>query len=112
MYMFMAKYSPAALKGIIETSSDREAVARQAVETAGGRLVGFYGMLGHEYNLALIIEAPGHAEYLAALAPAITSGIFETYKTITLFTSEDVKKSFPIAKKVREVYRPPNTQST
>ena len=36
MYMLMAKYSPAALKAIMESGSDREAAARQAIETAGG----------------------------------------------------------------------------
>ena len=55
----------------------------------------------------MIIETPGHAEYLGAVAPAISSGIFESYKTIPLYSSADVKKSIPIAKKVRAVYKPP-----
>jgi len=108
MYLLMAKYSPAALKGIIETGSDREAAAREAVEAAGGKLIGFYGMFGQEYNLAMLVEAPGHAEYIGALAPAITSGVFDSYKTIPLYSGDDIKKAVPIAKKVREVYRPPN----
>ena len=51
LYMLMAKYSTASLKAIMESGSDREAAARQAVETAGGKLLGFYGMLGQEYGL-------------------------------------------------------------
>src|SRR5271169_5141872 len=86
MYMLMAKYSPAALKGILETGSDREAAARQAIEAAGGKLHGFYGMFGQEYGLALIVEAPGHAEYIGAIAPAISSGTFESFKTIPLYS--------------------------
>jgi uncharacterized protein with GYD domain len=109
MYMLMAKYSPAAMKGIMETGSDREAAAREAIETAGGRLLGFYGMVGQEYNLAMIVETPGYAEYMGALAPAILGGVFDSYKTIPLFTHEDVKKAIPIAKKVRAVYRPPHS---
>jgi len=107
LYMLMAKYSPAALKAIVETGSDREAAARQAIEAAGGKLHGFYGMFGQEYGIAIIIEAPGHAEYLGGVAPAISSGIFESYKTIPLYTWADIKKALPIAKKVREVYKPP-----
>jgi uncharacterized protein with GYD domain len=107
MYMLMARYSPTALKAIIETGSDREAAARQAVEAAGGKLIGFYGMFGQKYGLAMIVEAPGHAEYLGAVAPAISSGTFESYKTIPLYTSADVAKAVPIANKVRAVYRPP-----
>src|SRR5580692_8913021 len=101
MYMLMAKYSTAALKAIMESGSDREAAARQAVEAAGGKLHGFYGMFGQEYGLALIIEAPGHAEYIGGIAPAVASGTFDSFKTIPLYTSADVAKALPIAKKVR-----------
>lgn len=107
MYMLMAKYSTAALKVIMETGSDREAAARQAIEAAGGKLHGFYGMFGQEYGLAMIVEAPGHAEYIGGISPAIASGVFEKYKTIPLYTWLDVAKSRPIAEKVRAVYRPP-----
>jgi uncharacterized protein with GYD domain len=107
MYMLMAKYSAAALKSIMESGSDREAAARKAVEAAGGKLHGFYGMFGQEYGLALIIEAPGHAEYIGGIAPAVASGTFESFKTIPLYTSADVQKALPIAKKVGAVYKPP-----
>jgi len=109
MYMLMAKYSPTALKAILETGSDREAAARQAVEAAGGKLHGFYGMFGQEYSLAMIVETAGHAEYLGGIMPAIVSGTFESYKSIPLYTWADVKNALPIAKKVRAVYRPPGS---
>lgn len=107
LYMLMAKYSTASLKAIMESGSDREAAARQAVETAGGKLLGFYGMLGQEYGLAMIVDMPGHAEYLGAMGPAIAGGVFESYKTIPLYSAADVVKALPIAKKVAAVYRPP-----
>jgi uncharacterized protein with GYD domain len=107
LYMLMAKYSAASLRGIMETGGDREAAARTAVETAGGKLLGFYGMLGQEYGMALIVDMPGHAEYLAAVGPAIAAGVFDSYKTIPLYTAADVAKAVPIAKKVAAVYRPP-----
>jgi uncharacterized protein with GYD domain len=107
MYMLMAKYSPAALKGIVETGSDREALARAAVEAAGGKMHGFYGMLGQEYGLAMIVEAPGHAEYIGGLIPAISSGTFESWKSIPLYTWADMTKALQVAKKVQAVYKPP-----
>jgi uncharacterized protein with GYD domain len=109
MYMLMAKYSATALKAIIESGSNREAAAREAIEAAGGKLHGFYGMFGQEYGMVMIVEAPGHAEYLGGVSPAIASGIFESYKTVPLYTWSDVAKSLPIAKKVRSVYRPPGS---
>lgn len=107
MYMLMAKYSPAALKGIVETGSDREAAARAAVEAAGGKMHGFYGMLGQEYGLAMIVEAPGHAEYIGGLIPAISSGTFESWKSIPLYTWADMTKALTVAKRVQAVYKPP-----
>jgi uncharacterized protein with GYD domain len=107
MYMLMAKYSPTAMKHIAETGSDREAAARAAVEAAGGRLHGFYGMFGQEYGLAMIVEAPGHPEYIGAVMPAISSGTFESWKTIPLYSWSDMSKAQTIAKKVRAVYKPP-----
>ncbi len=107
LYMLMARYSNAALKGIMESGSDREAVARQAAEAAGGKLLGFYGMFGQEYGVALILDMPGHAEYIGAVGPAIASGAFESYKSIPLYSPSDVAKALPIARKVAATYRPP-----
>ncbi len=107
MYMLMAKYSAAALRGIIEKASDREAIARQTIEAAGGKLHGFYGMFGQEYQIAMIVEAPGHAEYLGAVMPAIGAGTFESYKTIPLYTFADVAKGVSISKKVAQTYKAP-----
>jgi uncharacterized protein with GYD domain len=107
MYMLMAKYSPAALKAIVDTGSDREPAARAAIEAAGGKLHGFYGMFGQEYGLLMIIEAPGHAEYIGGLVPAIASGTLESWKTVPLYTSADMSKALKVAKKVQAVYKPP-----
>lgn len=107
--MLMGKYSPDALKAIMQSGSDREAAARKAIEAAGGKLLGFYGMFGQDYNIALIVEAPGNAEYIGAIAPAIMSGTFSAFKTIPLFTSGDVQKASKIAKKVGAVYQPPKS---
>ena len=88
--------SSTALKAIIETGSDREAAARQSIEAAGGKLHGFYGMFGQEYGLAMIVEAPGHAEYIGGISPAISSGVFESYKTIPLYTWAELTKSVSV----------------
>ena len=107
LYMFMGKYTTQAIRDIVSSGSDREAAAKAAVEAAGGKLVGFYGMLGQEYNIAIIADMPGHAEYIGAVAPAIGSGVFESYKTIPLYKSADVLKAAEIAKSVGKAYTPP-----
>jgi len=107
LFMLMGKYSPEAMKAILETGSDREAAAKTAVEAAGGKLLGFYGMFGQDYNVAIIAETPGNAEYIGAIAPALMSGTFAAFKTIPLYTAGDVQKASKIAKKVAAKYRPP-----
>ena len=51
--------------------------------------------------------SPGHAEYIGALVPAISSGTFESWKSIPLYTWADMTKALKIAKKVQTVYKPP-----
>ena len=109
LFMLMGKYSPAALKAILETGSDREAAARKAIEAAGGKLLGFYGMFGQDYNVAIIAEVPGNAEYIGAIGPALMSGTFAAFKSIPLYTSAEVKKASKIAKKVAASYMPPTS---
>ncbi len=107
LFMLMGKYSPDAMKAILETGSDREAAARTAVEAAGGKLLGFYGMFGQDHNVAIIAETPGNAEYIGAIAPALMAGTFAAFKTIPLYTSGDVQKASKIARKVAAKYRAP-----
>jgi uncharacterized protein with GYD domain len=107
LYVRMGKYSPQAITSILATGSNREKAARTAVEAAGGKLLGFYGMYGHEHNVCIISDFPGNAEYMGAIAPALMSGTFASFKTIPLYTPADVTKAYKIAKKVAKEYRPP-----
>lgn len=106
-YMLMANYSKDALKQIIAKGSNREEAARSAIEAAGGRLLGFYGMFGQEYQIAIICEAPGNAEYMGGIIPAIAAGVLEDWKTIPLYSADEVMKASAIAKKVSKAYKAP-----
>ncbi len=107
LYMLMGKYSAQAVKAIFEGGSNREDAARAAVEAAGGKLLGFYGMFGQEYNVAIIVETANNASYLGTVAPVIMSGTFVDVKTIPLFTASEVQEASKIAKKVGKSYKPP-----
>ena len=107
LFMLMGKYSPDAQKAILQSGLDREAAAKKAVEAAGGKLLGFYGMFGQDYNVAIITDMPGNAEYIGAIAPALMSGTFSAYKSIPLYTTAEVVAGSTIAKKVAKNYKPP-----
>ena len=40
-------------------------------------MLSFYGMIGQEYQVAIIFDVPGPAEYIGAIAPAILGGVLE-----------------------------------
>lgn len=107
LYMLMGSYSSDAIRAIIEGGSDREAAAQQAVEAAGGKLLGFYGMFGQEHNIAAIVDMPGNAEYIAVVATTILSGTIVSWKSIPLYTAADLVKASGVAKKVKAAYQPP-----
>ena len=46
LYMLQAKYTPEAMRNIAESGSNREEEGRAVVEQYGGKLIGFYGMMG------------------------------------------------------------------
>lgn len=107
MYMLMARYSKDALKKIMAEGSNREEAARAAIEAVGGKLHGFYGMFGQDYQVAIICEAPGNAEYIAGIAPAIAAGVLEDWKTIPLYSAADVMKASALMKRSGGAYKAP-----
>ena len=107
LFMLLGKYSPDAIKAIIETGSDREAAARQAIEAAGGKLLGFYGMFGQEHNIAVIVDMPGDAEYIAVVATVVLSGTIQSWKSIPLYTAADLTKASAVAGTIKSAYKPP-----
>ncbi len=109
LYMLMGTYSPDAMKAIFETGSDREAAAGQAVEAAGGKLLGFYGMFGQEHNIAIIVDMPGPAEYIATVVTTVLSGTITSWKSIPLYTAADMMKASEVAVKVKAAYEPPRS---
>ena len=46
LYMLMAKYTPEAIKNIVEGDTDRAAASQAVCEAAGGKMLGFYGLIG------------------------------------------------------------------
>ena len=56
LYMLQAKYTSEAIRNIAESGSNREDAARAVVEQCGGKLLGFYGMLGRTIILQSLLN--------------------------------------------------------
>ena len=83
-------YAPEALIQIAVNKEDRSIAARSAIESAGGKFHGMYGMLGQDYHIMVIAEMNEVSDLLAVLMRVIQGGAIADLKTITLYTGQDV----------------------
>ena len=73
----------------VKDSPGRLDAAKQAIETAGGRMIFFYMTMG-EYDLATLIEAPND-EAAASVLLALGSQGSVRSKTMRAFTEEEYR---------------------
>ena len=90
LYMLQAKYTPEAIRNIAESGDNREEAIRPMVEGNGGKLLGFYGMMGHDYHVALIVEFDSLPNYIGTVLTGVLGGAISDFKTIALYTADDV----------------------
>ena len=64
--------------------------ARQAIEQAGGRLLGLYLVMG-DHDLVAISEAPDDETYARTILAAAARGAVRT-KTLKAFTEEEYRR--------------------
>ena len=108
LYMFMMRYTPEAVKSIVEGDTDRQDVARKVCEAAGGEMIGFYGLIGQEYHVALIADMPSVSEYVGTVLVATMGGAIESFKTVPMYSNEEMHKARDTYKKVKGSYAPPS----
>ena len=49
-------YTSDAITTMIKNNDSREAAAKAAVESAGGKFLGFYGCMGQDYDVVVISD--------------------------------------------------------
>jgi uncharacterized protein with GYD domain len=103
-YMFLFGLTGETVKRFVAQPSDRAAVVRELVESAGGTMESYYWMFG-QYDGLVIFEMPD-SKAVAALSLAVTgSGAFTKFETHELIEASDLGQ---IAERARQIsYRPP-----
>lgn len=111
LFCFKIQYTPEAIAAIVKSGSNREEVARKAVESTGGKLHGFYGMFGDPdgFHVMMIAETPSNAEYLATVITAAMGGALANFRTIALYSAADMLKAAQIVAKSGVDYSPPGS---
>ena len=103
-YLNLVKYSAEGSKGFLkEKAAGREAAARQAFESAGGRLETIYWGATGEYSVVVIAELPDAATGAALAALIDSSGAFSKFRSIELLTTNEIDRA--LGKSI--MYRPP-----
>lgn len=107
-YVLFFSYTAEAWAGMIKNPSDREAAARTAIESLGGRLESMYFMFGERDGMA-VIDMPD-AESAAASAIAVSSsGAFRSVQTHELIEPARLGSVLAKAGGVIGGYRVPGT---
>src|SRR5437763_11136452 len=92
-FMALAKYSPDAAKGIVETGpAAREEYVRKALAESGANVEASYFIEGGEWDLVVIADIPDVPG--AAVATYLSNqraGIYANWRGYRLFTSAEVQ---------------------
>ena len=104
-YMFQGRYSPTALKALVDDPQDREAAARPLIEAIGGKLHNLFFCFGTEDVVALI-EAPDDKAMAACALAVGASGSMSGGATTKLMTAADAMEAMALAKNAAGSYKP------
>jgi uncharacterized protein with GYD domain len=103
-YLGQFSYTADAVKALVSNPQDRAAAASDAVESLGGKLLGFWFAFG-EFDGVYIAEAPDNAT-AAAIAMAVAgTGTLSKLETTVLLGMEEAQEAMRKAATAR--YRAP-----
>ncbi len=105
MYIITGCYTSAAMSGMVEQPSDREAAVRPLVEAAGGTMISFLITTG-ETDFSTVVEIDDIESLLAAMVAAGASGSVSNLKTVQAFTSAQFMESQKKAASIVSSFKP------
>ena len=104
-YLGRFRYSTDAVRAMVKDPQDREAAAREVLESLGGKLIGFWFCFG-EFDGVFVAEAPDNAT-VAALAMAVGGGgAMSSFETTVLLGMDEAHDA--MRKAAAATYRPPS----
>lgn len=100
-------FKDSTIKVLSDKPQDREPMARELIESFGGKLHHYYFMLG-EYDGLAIVEFPDNASAAATSMRASASGAFTRFETHPLMTAQEAQRAMQMVKDRAVTYRAPN----
>ncbi|MFK8036432.1 MAG: GYD domain-containing protein [Hyphomicrobiales bacterium] len=99
----LIKYENDKKAEMLDSSSDRAAVSRNAVGAMGGKLLHAWGTCG-EYDMMFVYEMPDMATVAANMHLADATGMSKHHTIIPLFSNDDFVASQEKAGAMRDSY--------
>ena len=104
--MTFISYTMEAHMSIIEKKQNREPAMRALIEEAGGKFLGFYGMIGQDHDAMIISDFDELTDYMSVVVKGMAGGAISDVKTVHCYTGEDVVAATTKAAGLE--YTPPN----
>ena len=83
-------YTNKALESMIKNKEDRSVAVKKAIESAGGKFLGFYGLIGQEFEVMVISKFDSLTDYMSVIMSAMINKGVTDIKTVHCYTGEDV----------------------
>jgi len=94
-YLALLRYSAEGSKVFFkETAAARDAAARKAIESIGGKIEATYFTASGEYHLAIIAEYPNAATAAAFIALMVSAGAVSKFNLIELVTLSEIDRAY------------------
>src|SRR5215208_8030109 len=104
LYLGRFSYTTDAMRALLDQPQDRSAAAREAAESLGGKLLGFWYAFG-EFDGVFLMEAPDNASAAAVAMAVGASGALSEIETTVLLDMDEAQEA--MRKAAAAAYRPP-----
>jgi len=104
LYLSRFSYTKDAVKALLAQPADRSVAAREAAESVGGKLLGFWYAFG-EFDGVFLMEAPDNAAAAGLAMTVGASGGLSAIETTVLLDMDEAQDA--MRKAAAATYRPP-----
>jgi uncharacterized protein with GYD domain len=107
-FCLTGQYTPQALSNILDDpTTNRQEAARKAIETAGGKLISFYGTPAEGPGVLVIFDVPDPGAAAAISGVVVAAEVLQNVKLTRLLTQDEIMQVRKHAAQVRSAYKPP-----
>lgn len=104
IYLVRGRYNAEALKGMMASPEDREAVIAKLLKNAGGKLIGYYLTFGED-DWLVIADCPNNEVVASVTMVAAAGGSVTDTKTTVAMTSKQSMAAFKAAGELAKSFK-------